>query len=134
MFGEQFVAALCPQIVFGRVLVAHALAAFGWLRHFPVIARVGIWRLERQSIVHEDAHLDELAVAVQAIPFHDVQLLGVHPAIGAEPRLRVESDDVDDERVVAFEMSAGIAVEGQRDIPRMRRVQINPGEPVLIDG
>jgi len=117
---EQLVPALRPQVVFGRVLVADTLAALGRLRNLPVIACVGVRLLQRESIVDEHPQLDELAVAVQPVTFDDVQLFGVHPSIGVEPRFRVEADGIDDERVVGLEASPCITVPRERHVARMR--------------
>src|SRR5207237_5638584 len=122
------------EIIFGCVLIADALAAFGWLRDLPVIACVGVGRLERETIVDEHAKLDELPVPVYAVALDDPELFGMHPSIGAEPRLRVEPDGVDDEGIVAVEVPARIAVERERHVARVRRIQIDANEAVLVDG
>ena len=63
-------------------------AAFGWLRHFPVIAREVYGALSASRSSTKTRTWMNWPLPIQAIPFHDVQFLGVHPAIGAEPRLR----------------------------------------------
>src|SRR6266550_8494 len=75
MLSEQLVATLRPQVVFGRVLVADALAPLGRLRDLAVVARVGVRSLERQSIVDEDPQLDELSVPVQLVSLDDSEFL-----------------------------------------------------------
>src|SRR5436190_20516317 len=61
-----------------------------------------------------------------------MQLLGVNPPVGFEPRLRVEPDDIDDQRVVLLEVTTAIAVPSQGDVARVRRIEINAREAAFV--
>src|SRR5436190_18711895 len=61
-----------------------------------------------------------------------MQLLGVNPPVGFEPRLRVEPDDIDNQRVVLLEVATAIAVPSQGDVARVRRIEVNAREAAFV--